>query len=102
MVLELIAFLCILPLLFYSLLAIIDTYILDGDEWNVTRMLITSFFLSFTSCILLFIHLMKPTAIDVYKGKTTLEITYRDGVPVDSTVVWKAINDNWRIKHDNK
>ena len=89
MVLELIAFLCILPLLFYSLLAIIDTYILDNDEWNVTRILITLFFLSFTSCILLFIHLMKPTAIDVYKGKTTLEITYRDGVPVDSTVVWK-------------
>ena len=88
MVLELIAFLCILPLLFYSLLAIIDTYILDNDEWNVTRILIISFFLSFTSCILLFIHLMKPTAIDVYKGKTTLEITYRDGVPVDSTVVW--------------
>lgn len=88
MVLELIAFFCILPLLFYSLLAIIDTYILDNDEWNVTRILIISFFLSFTSCILLFIHLMKPTAIDVYKGKTTLEITYRDGVPVDSTVVW--------------
>lgn len=89
MVLELIAFFCILPLLFYSLLAIIDTYILDNDEWNVTRMLIISFFLSFTSCTLLWIHLMKPTAIDVYKGKTTLEITYRDGVPVDSTVVWK-------------
>ena len=89
MVLEVIAFFCILPLLFYSLLAIIDTYILDNDEWNVTRILITSFFLSFISCILLFIHLMKPTAIDVYEGKTTLEITYRNGVPVDSTVVWK-------------
>lgn len=89
MVLEVIAFFCILPLLFYSLLAIIDTYILDNDEWNVTRMLIISFFLSFTSCILLFIHLMKPTAIDVYEGKTTLEITYKDGVPIDSIVVWK-------------
>ena len=89
MVLELIAFLCILPLLFYSLLAIIDTYILDNGEWDGSRILIISFFLSFTSCILLFIHLMKPTAIDVYKGKTTLEITCRDGVPVDSTVVWK-------------
>ena len=31
----------------------------------------------------------KPSAIDVYKGKTTLEITYRDGVPVDSVVVFK-------------
>ena len=89
MILELIAFICILPLLFYSLCVIAETYILDNDEWNVTRISITSFFLSFTSCILLFIHLMKPTAIDVYEGKTTLEITYKDGVPVDSTVVWK-------------
>ena len=31
----------------------------------------------------------KPTAIDVYQGKTTLEITYKDGVPVDSVVVFK-------------
>ena len=30
-----------------------------------------------------------PTAMDVYQGKTTLEITYRDGVAVDSTVVFK-------------
>ena len=29
-----------------------------------------------------------PTAMDVYQDKTTLEITYKDGVPVDSTVVW--------------
>lgn len=30
-----------------------------------------------------------PTAIDVYQGKTTLEITYRDSIPVDSIVVFK-------------
>ena len=30
-----------------------------------------------------------PTALDVYRGKTTLEITYRDGVAVDSVVVYK-------------
>lgn len=30
-----------------------------------------------------------PTALDVYNGKTTLEITYRDSVAVDSVVVWK-------------
>ena len=34
-------------------------------------------------------YLRKPQAIDVYKGKTTLEITYKDKVPIDSTVVWK-------------
>lgn len=31
----------------------------------------------------------KPKAIDVYRGKTTLEITYKDGVAIDSTVVFK-------------
>ena len=31
----------------------------------------------------------KPKAIDVYRGKTTLEITYRDSVAIDSVVVYK-------------
>lgn len=30
-----------------------------------------------------------PTAIDVYRGKTTLQITYRDSIPVDTVVVFK-------------
>ena len=29
------------------------------------------------------------TPMDVYRGKTTLEITYKDGVPTDSIVVFK-------------
>lgn len=32
----------------------------------------------------------QPTALDVYRGKTTLEITYRDSVTVDSVVVYKV------------
>ena len=32
-----------------------------------------------------------PTAMDVYQGKTTLEITYRDSIPVDSVVVFKKV-----------
>ena len=31
----------------------------------------------------------EPTAIDVYRGKTTLEIIYKDSVAIDSVVVWK-------------
>lgn len=31
-----------------------------------------------------------PTALDVYRGKTTLEITYRDSIAIDSTVVYKV------------
>ena len=31
----------------------------------------------------------EPRAIDVYRGKTTLKITYKDGVAIDSVVVYK-------------
>lgn len=31
----------------------------------------------------------EPTPIDVYRGRTTLEITYRDSIPIDSVVVFK-------------
>ena len=31
----------------------------------------------------------EPRAINVYRGNTTLEITYKNGIPIDSTVVWK-------------
>ena len=44
----------------------------------------------FLVLLLLISYMKKPTAIDVYEGKTTLEITYRDKVPIDSIVVWKS------------
>ena len=31
----------------------------------------------------------EPSAMDVYKGRTTLEITYKDSIPIDSVVVFK-------------
>ena len=31
----------------------------------------------------------RPTSIDVYRGRTTLEITYKDSVAIDTAVVWK-------------
>lgn len=52
-----------------------------------------SIFVGLSIAFLLFIIIdekdlsVKP--IDVYIGKTTLEITYRDSVAVDSVVVWK-------------
>lgn len=30
-----------------------------------------------------------PRAIDVYRGNTTLEITYKDSIAIDSVVVFK-------------
>ena len=46
---------------------------------------------SITSTIVLidYYHKDEPTPMDVYQGKTTLEMTYRDSIPVDSIVVFK-------------
>lgn len=38
--------------------------------------------------------LKNPSAIDVYRGRTSLEVTYLDGAPVDSTVVFKRENQD--------
>lgn len=32
---------------------------------------------------------IQPTALDVYRGKTTLRITYQDSIPVDTIVIFK-------------
>lgn len=34
-------------------------------------------------------HTPAPSAIDVYRGRTTLEVIYRDSLAVDSVVVFK-------------
>lgn len=61
-----------------------------GDDYdNKAHGLVYSFFI-WIVFILILIQSQIPTAMDVYNGKTTLEITYKDGVPVDSTVVWKS------------
>jgi hypothetical protein len=31
----------------------------------------------------------EPKAIDVYRGKTTLKISYMDSIPQDTLVLWK-------------
>ena len=50
---------------------------------------ITIFLLTVGILVSLLVILEEPQAMDVYKGKTTLEITYKDGVAIDSTVVFK-------------
>lgn len=35
------------------------------------------------------VYTFTPQAMDVYRGRTTLEVTYIDGVPVDSAVIFK-------------
>lgn len=88
MILIVIAIICLL-----MLLAVLFFYIIDiinnryGPDGNFVT--IYSFIFSSIVLILLVFQLNKPNAMDVYRGKTTLEITYKDKVPIDSTVVWK-------------
>lgn len=60
----------------------------SGDYYNKAQGLVYSFLICIVF-ILILIQKQTPTAMDVYQGKTTLEITYKDGVPVDSVVVFK-------------
>lgn len=40
-------------------------------------------------CLAIMLSDNEPTAMDVYRGNTTLKITYKDSVAIDSVVVWK-------------
>lgn len=67
--------------------------------WNILE--VDRFFRFFTALLLTILAIIlvglflsyesrnTPTALNVYQGKTTLEITYRDSIPVDSVVVFK-------------
>lgn len=78
--------LTIIVLFFFIILIIVDV----KKEELIAKFLFYALPLYlFLVLILLISHTTKPKAIDVYKGKTTLEITYKDKVPIDSTVVWK-------------
>lgn len=52
--------------------------------------IIISYFVFIFGCFIIIKHVNnKPKAIDVYKGKTELRITYEGNTPIDSVVVFK-------------
>ena len=59
----------------------------DDDVFSFCSGITGAYLLS--GAILMMQENNKPSAMDVYQGKTTLEITYKDGVPIDSVVVFK-------------
>lgn len=88
MILIVISLICVILLLAMLIMCLIDI-ITDKGVPDGKAITIYSFIFSFIVFILLLLQLDKPTPMDVYRGKTTLEITYKDKVPIDSTVVWK-------------
>jgi hypothetical protein len=61
----------------------------NKDSRSVSAFLLSVSVIMVFSVYLTYENRNAPTAIDVYRGKTTLEITYRDTIPVDSIVVFK-------------
>lgn len=71
----------------FSLLCIING--IKGKEFDNKPLIFIVSIYSLLILLLFSFYIREPRAIDVYKGETTLRITYQDGVPIDSTVVWK-------------
>ena len=72
------------------LLSLVFSLIYDGKVADVgSEIMIYSVIVLFTICVCGIISISTPQAIDVYRGRTTLEITYKDSVTIDSVVVFK-------------
>ena len=86
--------LLVISLAMLFVLGIAGIIIALDDEYYDSRFGIVISLCLFIVCIFILVQIIiqeqTPTAMDVYQGKTTLEITCKDGVPVDSTVVWKS------------
>ena len=60
---------------------------IDFDETKVSAIFFA--IIGFISIIAIIIYINTPKPIDVYRNKTTLEITYKNYIPIDSVVVFK-------------
>ena len=64
-------------------------YLIEYDDSYISSFVFVSAIFVLIILIATLSLMEKPKAIDVYRGKTTLEITYKNGIAVDSTVVFK-------------
>ena len=84
-----------IPIILITLVLLLVMLIMGIDSLSkanydfVGFILVASIILAFTVLITTLCLKDNPRAIDVYRGDTTLERTYREGIPIDSTVVWK-------------
>ena len=86
---ELLIALSINACIIISLIIVLKDSISDKATYDDTPIFFITMILNIIIAFCLIINLRKPRAIDVYQGNTTLEITYKDSVPIDSVVVWK-------------
>ena len=86
---ELLIALSISACIIVSLIIVLKDSISDKATYDNTPIFFITMILNIIIAFCLIINLRKPRAIDVYQGNTTLEITYKDDMPIDSVVVWK-------------
>lgn len=73
-----------------SLLTVsMDIFLSDGFSSNKFVIGLVAFLSTIVILTLAVALKNEPKAIDVYRSKTTLVISYKDEVPIDSIVVWK-------------
>lgn len=90
MISTLIAFLIIATITFIAMMTEPDNRLKKKEK--LMFLLVFLLAIAMVMFIRLFESKIEPTAMDVYQNKTTLQVTYRDGVPVDSVVVFKQTN----------
>ena len=84
-----------IPIILITLVLLLIILIMGIDSLSKAKydsvgvVLVVSIILAFIVLITTLCLKDNPKAIDVYRGKTTLEITYKNRVPIDSIVVWK-------------
>ena len=71
------------------LLAISIGALLCGLEEDNKSLIVYTLIIIIVIVVQIGLTASEPSALDVYRGKTTLEITYKDSIPIDSVVVFK-------------
>lgn len=82
----------IIEILFFIVLVIAGVISIKLANYKDSYSVICLVLLTILWCINIYcvvVIINQPTAIDVYKGKTELQITYKGTIPVDSIVVFK-------------
>ena len=75
----------------FAIILYIFIVFVSGKDLNKIKafVILIPFFLTTGIIFSLLVLSDTPQAIDVYRGNTTLKITYKDGVAIDSTIVFK-------------
>lgn len=79
----------IITVLIYALALIWNIVTDDKDARFFSVLILTISAIMFVTVFIIYGERNTPSAKSVYEGKTTLEITYRDSIPIDTIVVLK-------------